>query len=371
MQKRRDMLRAAGLGGIFAIGGIMRGTGGTPPRPAGYQEPSLPGVAPGSTSGIFRGRLVIIGAGGPGTGEFVYDTATPQANHLIASDVGAATLDTVGNYALPGRTSYRNIGGGVFMATNLNPSAVTFGPGVMVGFYSAATQQGPANPWTFQSGVNANNAGTVWLGTARGDVLQLDSTGTVSLIPFAGQGKYIAQNGTGTLQLQCDASGIPEVVNGNDLGLYALGQSMHILGSNTSINSTTPITLVTFNNVAPGYYRVQGRLHFTSPGAGTVQPMSMRLGGTVTCDNVTIDTNITQYPLANAAQQPGNISAINSDPTNSPNLGLSATYRWEFEGIIHVTVAGSLLLTGRQGLSAADEVFTALDHTWMEIRPVV
>lgn len=365
---RRSVL---GLPLVGILGGKdkrMAGSGGTPPRPAGYTEPSLPGVAPGSSSQVVRARLVIIGSSGPGTGEFLYDTPTPQANHLIGSDCGAATIDPAGNYALPGRTSYRNLGGGVFMAANMNPTGVTFGAGTMVGFFSASTQQGPANPWTFQSGVEANNAGTIWLGTARGDVLQLDSTGTVTLAPFSGQGKYIAQNGTGTLQLQCDASGIPQVVNGNDVQTYILGHSLKRAGANIPITSTTPTALITYTQVNVGFYKIDAEVLFSSA-TGTIQPFAPRIAGNCTLDIVQLSCDLVQTPISGANLVTGEITAQNADPNGNANLANSLSYRWGIRGFVHVSAIGNLQLTGRQATSAADEQFTVGANTWMELKP--
>jgi len=50
--------------------------------------------------------IVLIGAGSPGQGLFVYDTAAPQLNHLIASIAPAAGTDTVGNNYVAGIASY-------------------------------------------------------------------------------------------------------------------------------------------------------------------------------------------------------------------------------------------------------------------------
>jgi len=68
---------------------LMAGTGRTSAAPAGYVEPSQPGVAAGPTAGILRANKVIItGAGG---GEFIYDAA----GNLRSANVGANTTDPI------------------------------------------------------------------------------------------------------------------------------------------------------------------------------------------------------------------------------------------------------------------------------------
>src|SRR5215471_1353603 len=58
--------------------------------------------------------IVLIGAGTPGQGLFMYDTAAPQAGHLIASIAPTAGTDTVGNSYVAGIASYASVGTGVF-----------------------------------------------------------------------------------------------------------------------------------------------------------------------------------------------------------------------------------------------------------------
>jgi len=84
---RRDMLA---LGVPAAAGAVLlRGTGGTPPAPLGYREPSQPGIAAGPAAGLVRARTIIVsGAGG---GEFIYDAS----GNLRSANVGADTTDPI------------------------------------------------------------------------------------------------------------------------------------------------------------------------------------------------------------------------------------------------------------------------------------
>lgn len=243
-------------------------------------------------------------------GLFLYN-GTPAANNLFSSTTNAAGTDKFGNKFLGGHTDYRQTASG-YVAVSIVPSTGTG----QIAWYTAITMAGG---WTFSGGL--------------------------------------------------DAYGIPQVVSGNDQQTYVYGHRAQIVGVNTLINSTTPIALVTFANVAPGYYVVRGKVRFTSAASGTIQPMDIRFLGTSTCSAIEICTNITQE-LAAVAQNPSIITAQNQSPGISPNLGNNQAFRWEFDGIIHVSGAGSWQLAARQGLSAADETFTVTANSWMRLEPV-
>jgi hypothetical protein len=126
---------------------------------------------------------------------------------------------------------------------------------------------------------------------------------------------------------------------------------------------------MTISNLAPGYYTVRGRIRFASAATGTAQPFGIRFLGTATCDNIDIQTTLIQE-AANVTTFNGIITAQNQDPSTWANLANATNYWWMFDGIIHVTVSGSWVLSGRQGTSSANETFTVLDHSWMEVKPI-
>lgn len=66
-------------------------------------------VAPGSSAGIFKGRLVVVFGAGPGTGIFVYSPA-PGPGNLVASVAAAAGTDPYGNAYGAGFESYGALG---------------------------------------------------------------------------------------------------------------------------------------------------------------------------------------------------------------------------------------------------------------------
>lgn len=72
---------------------MAAGEGGTPPVPAGYIPPSLPGLAAGAFAGIFRGRQVLISGSGSGAGLFVYN-GTPGAGNAPVFCVVSPTTTT-------------------------------------------------------------------------------------------------------------------------------------------------------------------------------------------------------------------------------------------------------------------------------------
>lgn len=72
------------------------GAGGTADPPGGYLPPSLPGIAPGPSSGIFRGRLVIVSGTGSNSGLFVYSGSPANGNPPIFWATSASS-DPFGN----------------------------------------------------------------------------------------------------------------------------------------------------------------------------------------------------------------------------------------------------------------------------------
>lgn len=89
------------------------GTGGTPPEPAGYVVPDLPGVAAGSRNTI-RARLIIVFGTGANTGLFVY-SGTPAAGNPPIFWATSASADPFGN-AIPSTAGVAS--SGVFKAGN-------------------------------------------------------------------------------------------------------------------------------------------------------------------------------------------------------------------------------------------------------------
>jgi hypothetical protein len=100
---------------------------------------------------------LIIAAVGSGGGLFVYNTATPQLNALLASIVSAAGSDGAGNATLAGGTFYHHnlVNGDYFIAVNFNASGTN---GNSIILETAVTEAGP---WTTQGVIGCDNAGNM------------------------------------------------------------------------------------------------------------------------------------------------------------------------------------------------------------------
>ena len=214
------------------VAGAGRGVGGTPPQPVGYQPPGMPGVAPGSSSGLFRGRLVIVSgptgaivgvfvyqqgttpalgnppifwatssaadpfgnalaatAGVSGTGTFeagntlvtpqavlTYSSLPPLLGNIVSSlGVTAQFTDGAGNIVLPGNTSYAVIGGASMIANSEQ--------GGVFNIYLAIGGAGTA--WTQISTINATTDGDVHYAAVGGAHLVADTI-WFSLDPVSG-----------------------------------------------------------------------------------------------------------------------------------------------------------------------------------------
>jgi hypothetical protein len=100
--------------------------------------------------------VVLIAAGTPGSGLFVYSGA-PAAGNLIYSITAAAGHDLFGNATLGGATSYQ-FTGGTYQAVNIFNAQLNW--------YSATTEAGP---WTIGTGIDGRD-NEINIGTGTGTV---------------------------------------------------------------------------------------------------------------------------------------------------------------------------------------------------------
>lgn len=177
---RRDALRLVGLGAMST------------PRPDQVVLPPGAVVAPGSQTGVFRGRLVVISGGGPpGSGLFVYFPA-PGPGKLIASIAAQNGDDPYGNLALQGIAAYGNSDA---QAVLLNGGSVQFiynvGADQSLGFISmdGSTTGGVITAQSlirlaadagFMIGSASNNTATVIIVTRSGDVTGAQDTANIT-----------------------------------------------------------------------------------------------------------------------------------------------------------------------------------------------
>jgi len=267
-------------------------------------------------------------------GLFIY-SAAPAAGNLVYSSVSsgfAGGTDQFNNKFLAGDTEYDN---SLLIAVNRSLSSILF--------------------YTFTANPNA-------VFTQQGRILS--SRGIISGNVDTGVqfGEHI-QIITGTQEIQIDnnAGGFPEVITGDNQP-WLFGQASSAPGANVNITSTTAADLATIAKVFTGWYRVSGMVRFTSNASVPIVGMPIRLNSTGTADVVAIGTTLVQE-VNNSALQPGAITALNSDPTTSPNLGNSATYRWEFDGLVHMTSAGDFRLQARLSAGGGEQ-FTCIGRNY-------
>lgn len=216
---RRGLLR------MLAGSLIMRGDGGTAPAPAGYVPPSLPGVAVGPFSGIFRGRLVIVQGTGPNTGLFVY-TGTPALGNPPIFWATNAAKDPFGN-KIPSTAGVA--GTGTFQAGNTiinkNGTFIYSGTPSATNLIISECPVATTDPFG-----TATVAGVGLYITAGGQVYTL-TFGPLSGIP----GMSINQSSGGAF-LQPSYGGFPAASTGAALNLNS-GQAL-----NTSVASTLTVS---------------------------------------------------------------------------------------------------------------------------------
>lgn len=267
---RRELLRVLGLG-------AMR----TPRRPDQRQDPPPAVVAPGSQTGIFRGRLVqIIGGAPPGFGLFVYNPTLAFGN-LLDSVAAVGGHDQKGNLVLVGITNYT--GGAPSIAIQTNAGFLRFS--------QAATEAGPYIPF----------------GTIGPDGTDFEIIAANSLQLFTGVASFIVANnqlnmgpgggaGTGVpinildqsqpstpglgVKLWSGATGHLETVS-NDGGVYdterkTIGVAIQLI-NHVAFNAMTGISFP----VAAGTYKFSAHFHYASTAAAGV-PQFQFTGPTTT-----------------------------------------------------------------------------------------
>lgn len=112
---------------------MSAGEGGTPPEPAGYVPPSLPGQAAGSITAILRARQVIVS--GPNGGVFSYSPAAGAGNLIATAGIASAGIDPYGNNFLAGNSAY-----GSGFATSMQAGSLNFYTGSLAGGWTFVSQ---------------------------------------------------------------------------------------------------------------------------------------------------------------------------------------------------------------------------------------
>jgi hypothetical protein len=284
------------------VAAMMPGFGGTPPRPPGYQPPQLPSVAPGSSSGLFRGRLVIVQGTGPNSGLFVYAgvpalgnppifwatsasfdpfgnalpstagvagtgtfqagntiinangifiySAAPAAGNLIVSDAAAAGTDAFGNVYVQGQAIYTRPGDG---NTYVQTSGIV--PGTSVTGLWVQNQTSPVNLPPYISGDSVTTAGTeLFLSSGRATAPAVDSS--IHL-----QDSVLSAVTNGLISLPCgkilfglSGAGVwddskPELDLPASGGPFIPGESFHAVSLGTNLSGTIRVKKLPWNAI--------------------------------------------------------------------------------------------------------------------------
>lgn len=209
---RRALLKMLGLGAFS-----FPGAGGTPPEPAGYKEPSLPGQAAGTVN-IFRGRLVIVfGPSGAVNGVFIYNPGTtPGAgNGPVLSGTESGT-DPYTNAVQAGWVAYSSPGSGTWAALAGGALRLNF-----PAMFSAGTVTEPA-------------AGELQI--ASGSVNFGDSPAVINAISAQGNDGINRQ-----IQLAAEQLQIPATVLATASGTITFQDNITITGTTISAPNATAI----------------------------------------------------------------------------------------------------------------------------------
>jgi len=327
------------------------GLGGLPaPRPDQQAAPPPAIGTPGSSSGIFRGRLVVVSgpvSGGTGaSGVFVYQTA-PGAGTLVASVAPSNGTDPYGNAYLSGVAAYQTLGG---IAVRLVNGEILF--------YSAPSQAGPYT----QQGVLSSSATATTLATA-------SNLATLNLLNSA--------LATLNVPLQLPNATPPATVPGG-VGLYATGGNLQfaaadgndyntgrktVVNFGQTISSTAPASILSWP-VAAGTYRFRAWIIFhggSAAGTGLFATSGPAVSlCTVSWENKGNGAAVT----VNTAYQ----AALGLAGFGSQTLSTTTSQMMEMEATVTFTASGTFAVTCAEGTSG-DTVIIAGGST-LEVMPV-
>lgn len=158
----------------------------------------------------------------------------------------------------------------------------------------------------------------------------------------------------------------------SDANAYSTGHLISVLASDVPVPSTSPATVFTNNVNASTSYYVHGCVFGVNGASGTLQPQGIRFGGTCTVTSMLIRVlsiaefaNTSSPPMAN-----GRITSLGTSISNPRTPALNELFQIQFEGIINVNAAGTLILQAREELSGSDVSWTAKANTLMVLEPV-
>jgi hypothetical protein len=204
--------------------------------------------------------LVLIQAGTPGSGLFVYSGA-PAGGNLIYSVTAATGTDPFGNSYLAGETSYNNAASPSPIAYNLNLGSVTW--------YTYTPQPGAV--FTFATQLVLARNGSIY-GLGMDGFLRIVSDtadlGQATLTPTdLGILQYVPVNTAATADGNTYTTG------------HLILPSAATPASPQTINSTAAAAITPSANVGPAAYRVRAEIQYTGSGAAGVPNFQVGVGG--------------------------------------------------------------------------------------------
>ena len=354
--------------------GLLRGLvgmvyGGLPdPRPDQGAPSTSAGVAPGTASGTFRGRLVVVFGSGPSSGVFVYNGPPASlSSSLIASIAATAGNDPQGRPYQAGIVTYA---GTSFL--QLLAGVISF---LTAGDTAAGTINGGAGGVSVQSGTSAATFAQATLQVlesltdiAHGPRVTLGSNSSVAALLGWAQGSAnpVAPDRPSLTW----PPGVPHLVeiDNDDGNAYSL---QHLYSESST---DEPISLTTFSFVCGGSVPVSGT-------AG--QPGRYRIRATLTCqqgpnavaDNYRIGFTGTisqvraraRFVSTTAGGQPvfTAFTTSNNGLLASQAVGANVVYFVDIDAFITVTSNGQIGI--QAAMSGAGDTFTVLALSTFEL----
>jgi hypothetical protein len=152
---------------------------------------------------------------------------------------------------------------------------------------------------------------------------------------------------------------------------YNTGRYTQVTTGTTLINSTSPITVISFPSVAAGTYRAHGTIYAQVAGSGTTQKYQTRYNGTSAVSSMLM---FTMSIIESNAVTPGfgitssyGTDESNSFPSNPPT---SSHVMWIVNGSLTISTPGTLTFSLRCNTSGADASCTTQAGSFLELMPV-
>lgn len=371
---RRLVLRALSASMVY---------GGMAPRRPDQVEPSSPaGVAPGTATGTFRGRLVEVFGTGPGaTGLFVYDGVPGLGNPPQVAIVNSSTTkDPFGNaIGLSKILLQSNIiteSGGIFRTAAAAPLMQMDGPHNAFLAYDAATLRESIAPVQTNDGLGSVvPAGFVSYGAASTTWARLFQQLVAFHMPADTFDALVGENGDGSLSVQSATRAGANLtsltltpgasvtaLDGRDGNNYDTERLSKFLAADTPVAISTNVTLFS-KPVAAGTYAIDGIIKGVQGAAAVGQGVQFASTGAASVNDIYIESNAV-----------GNTSVTDSDLTGAfpvahltPAWVAGTTFYVRFRGIFTVA-AGTFSVVGQ---GAAGGAWTAKAASLFSLYPVV